>query len=45
MGKISDDMKTKESREEIRKMKEKLTMIEASRNQRSEELKQANVKV
>lgn len=45
MGKISEDMKMKESREEIRKLKDKMSMIEASRTQRSEELKQANVKV
>ena len=45
MGKISEDMKMKESREEIRKLKDKISMIESSRSVISKDLKESNVKV
>ena len=41
---MSEDLKSKEYTGELKKVKDKLAMMESSRNQRAEELKQAKVK-
>lgn len=44
MAKIQEDLKKKEHLNEVKKLKDKLAMVEASRNERAKELQQAKVK-